>query len=328
MHSKRHNDPQAFNIIGPRKETMRTVLAALLASLMLLPLASSAFTQDNWDEARISADSDGGTIGGISLPIHGNSTSVYSDVSNLPTVIEVYTATWCTNCVLTEGYMEDAIGESEVEIIHYHDHWFQVNDPFGSNSTEERWESIYGHAVTEIGGAPHLAPTSIIDGERMHFGTRSKTDSLTEDYSDSISVGSSAPLIGHIEMSISIPENPEQGIEVMWDISGLTYDCEGECPSVSLSPWIMFVEETAHYPEGSNGLEHYSHILRETIQLEGDDGAISVVPPTNWDGDDMSVVLIVDWEKRTPENGSPLPAAGVSTLLCALAAFLPNRRKK
>lgn len=304
---------------------MRTVLAVLLASLMLLPLASSASTQVNWDEARISADSDGGTIGGISLPISGNSTSAYSEVSELPTVIEVYTATWCTNCVMTEGHMEDAIAESHVELIHYHDHWFQVNDPFGSNSTEERWESMYGHAVTEIGGAPHLAPTSIIDGERMHFGTRAKTDSLTEDYRTSISEGSSAPLTGHIEMSISVPENPEQGIEIMWDISGLTYGCEGVCPSLSLSPWIMFVEETAHYPEGSNGLEHYSHVLRETLQLQGEEGAISVIPPSNWDDDDMSVVLIVDWEQEVSDSGSPLPAAGLSTLLCSLAALVPRR---
>jgi hypothetical protein len=126
-------------------------------------------------------------------------------------------------------------------------------------------------------------------------------------------------------MSISVPESPEQGIEVMWDISGLTYGCEDDCPPLSLSPWIMFVEETAHYPEGSNGLEDYSHVLRETLQLQGEEGSISVIPPSNWDGDDMSVVLIVDWEQEVPDSGSPLPAAGLSTLLCSLAALVPRR---
>ena len=117
---------------------MRPVLAVLLTSLILIPLTSSASIQVDWEEARSSSDSNGGTIGGISLPLSENSSSVSSEVSELPTVIEVYTATWCLNCVKTEGYMEEAIGESEVELIHYHDHWFQVNDRFGSNSTEER----------------------------------------------------------------------------------------------------------------------------------------------------------------------------------------------
>tara|TARA_B100001173_G_scaffold62537_1_gene52745 strand:+ start:1912 stop:2835 length:924 start_codon:yes stop_codon:yes gene_type:complete len=304
---------------------MRTALAVLLTSLLLVPFVSGATTQVDWDEARTSTDSNGGTIGGISLPLYGNSSSVSSEVSELPTVIEVYTATWCLNCVKTEGYMEEAIGESEVELIHYHDHWFQVNDPFGSNSTEERWEAMYGHAVTEVGGAPHLAPTTIIDGERMHFGTRPKTDSITEDFRASISEGSSAPITGHLGMSVSIPENPDQGIEITWNTSGVTYNCEGECHALSLIPWIMFVEETAYYPDGSNGLEHYSHVLRESIQLEGEDGIVSLTPPSNWDGDDMTVVLIVDWEQETPNDGSPLPAAGISALLCSLAALVPRR---
>ena len=304
---------------------MRPVLAVLLTSLILIPLTSSASIQVDWEEARSSSDSNGGTIGGISLPLSENSSSVSSEVSELPTVIEVYTATWCLNCVKTEGYMEEAIGESEVELIHYHDHWFQVNDPFGSNSTEERWESIYGHAVTEIGGAPHLAPTTIIDGERMHFGTRPKTESITDDFRASISEGSSAPVTGQMGMSISTLENPDQGIQITWNTSGVTYNCEGECSSLSLTPWIMFVEETAYYPDGSNGLEHYSHVLRESIQLEGEDGSLSLIPPSTWDGDDMTVVLIVDWEQETPNGGSPLPAAGISALLCSLAALVPRR---
>ena len=94
---------------------MRPVLAVLLTSLILIPLTSSASIQVDWEEARSSSDSNGGTIGGISLPLSENSSSVSSEVSELPTVIEVYTATWCLNCVKTEGYMEEAIGESEVE---------------------------------------------------------------------------------------------------------------------------------------------------------------------------------------------------------------------
>ncbi len=306
---------------------MRAALAVLLASLLLAPVISSSASHAGvqWEDARVSQGTHGGTIGGISISLSENSTesSVSSDVSELPTVIEVYTATWCPNCPDTEGYMEDAIGTSDVELIHYHRHWLEMSDPFGSNSTEERWESQYGHAVTLAGGAPRLAPTSIIDGERIHYGTRAKTGSMVEDYSLSISEGSSAPVMGQISLMASFSQ--EQGIEIAWNISGMMYSCADDCPSFEVNPWILFVEDSAYFPDGSNGLEYYLHVLHEAIEVEGEEGTLSMTPPPAWDDDDMSVVLVVDWEQESPDKGSPLPAPGIITLLCFLAALVPRQ---
>ena len=306
---------------------MRATLAVLLSLLLLIPIISSAATDTDveWEDARVSQGAFGGTIGGLSIPLSDNSTesAVSSDVNELPTVIEVYTATWCTNCVATEGHMDEAIGDSDVELIHYHRHWFEPTDPFGSNSTEERWESQYGHAVTLAGGSPRLAPTNVIDGERLHFGTRAKTSSLVEDYSLSISEGTSAPVMG--QLSLMTSSSQEQEIEISWDTSGMMYSCADDCPSFATSPWILFVEDSAYFPDGSNGLEYYSHVLHEAIELEGEDGTLSMTPPPAWDGDDMSIVLIVDWEQESPDKGSPLPAPGIITLLCFLAALVPRQ---
>jgi len=306
---------------------MRATLAVLLSSLLLIPIMSSAATDIDvdWEDARVSQGAIGGTIGGLSISLSDNSTenSVSSDVSELPTVIEVYTATWCTNCVATEGHMDEAIGDSEVELIHYHRHWFEPTDPFGSNSTEERWESQYGHAVTLAGGSPRLAPTNVIDGERLHFGTRAKTNSLVEDYSLSISEGSTAPVIGQLSLMASLGQ--QQEVEVSWDISGLIHSCVDDCPSFQLSPWILFVEDSTYFPDGSNGLEYYSHVLHEAIEMEGEEGTLTITTPPAWDDDDISVVLIVDWEQESPDKGSPLPAPGIITLLCFLAALVPRQ---
>ncbi len=307
---------------------MRTLAALLMVALIIIPIQASAANGGMWEDAREGIL--GGTLGGISLSLSGNTTdsSISMDVIDLPTVIEVYTATWCTSCVTTEHTLDEAIGDADVTRIHYHRHKFEVEDPFGSNGTEERWESIYGTASTSVGGAPRLAPTTVFDGERLHLGTTSKSDSLQSDFSASLAIGPSHVYDG--SMSLSAIES-EGVTEFSWDITTMIYNCADNCPIETRTAWLLFVEGSASFPDGSNGIGDYIHVLHDAVPLDGPIGSTVIDVPPAWDGDDMSAVLLVDWslEPSPPEPGivgKIIPAPSVAILVCMLAALVPRRR--
>ncbi len=314
---------------------MRTLAALLMVGLIILPIQASAASESVWDDAREGVQ--GGTIGGLSLSLSESSTeySASMEVMELSHVIEVYTATWCTNCVTTEHALDEAIGDTDVVRIHYHRHKFEAEDPFGSNGTEERWESIYGAASTTIGGAPRLAPTTVFDGERLHLGTSSKSDSLLNDYIASLGIGSTHEFGGTMELWVA---TSGATTEFSWDLSGMDHSSCGEtewrsvvdCPTVSLTAWLLFVEDSANFPEGSNEVGDYLHVLHDTVQLDGLSGSTAIDVPTAWDGNDLSAILLVDWEVEADilvvDDGYVIPAPGVATLLCMLAALVPRRR--
>ena len=335
---------------------MRRLWALILIALIAIPIQSSAATESLWDDARI-ADEAGtisGTIGGISIDL-SNTTyeKTTSGVIDLPSIVEVYTATWCSNCITTERALDDAIGDLEVTRIHYHRHLYETLDPFGSNSTDSRWIETYGEGsllstersmpssdggTIRIPGTERSAPSKVFDGERMYTGTSTKSNSLLTDYSTALALGSSHPFAsnGSISLeasaSVTMPVNDQDenhsgeilDYNFQWDISLWT---EENSPW-DLNIWLMFVEDVAHHPEGSNGKENYSNVLHEAVNVgTSHAGSYAFNPPEPWDGDDMSVVLIVDWEARGVANSSnSLPAPGVATLLCMLAALVPRRQ--
>ena len=59
-----------------------------------------------------------------------------ADYVDLPNIVEVYTATWCVNCVTSEEAMSEAVQDADAVLIHYHRVWIEPEDPFGSDSTE------------------------------------------------------------------------------------------------------------------------------------------------------------------------------------------------
>ncbi len=304
---------------------MRVILAVMMATVILLPLQASAATEQFWGHARYDSDgvqADGGTIGftthwNLSSKNDTGETHSYN-VDEMPILVEIYTATWCINCVTTQGIMNDAIGDSNVELIHYHRHWFEPRDPFGSNSTEERWTNIYGHAVTLNGGAPRLAPTKVVDGERMHYGIRPNSDSLIDDYTASLSMRSAELLNGNISLNIN---QTEDSINFDWDISSLSIATQDQ---YTLEPWILLIEEEAYFPDGSNGLEIYEHVLLEALPLDTivfSTGALEVPLPSLWDGDDLKVAILVDWLVDSSPSESPLPPPSIAYLLTSLVAM-------
>ena len=304
---------------------MRAILAVMMAAVILLPLQASAATEQFWGHARYDSDgvqADGGTIGftthwNLSSKNDTGETHSYN-VDEMPILVEIYTATWCINCVTTQGIMNDAIGDLNVELIHYHRHWFEPRDPFGSNSTEERWTNIYGHAVTLNGGAPRLAPTKVVDGERMHYGIRPNSDSLIDDYTASLSMRSAELLNGNISLNIN---QTEDSINFDWDISSLSIATQDQ---YTLEPWILLIEEEAYFPDGSNGLETYEHVLLEALPLDTivfSTGTLEVPLPSLWDGDDLKVAILVDWLVDSSPSESPLPPPSIAYLLTSLVAM-------
>ena len=299
---------------------MRTILALALTALLLAPIAASAESEPLWEVARKQADA--GTFGGLTIALGegADDTSISMQYGDMPSIVEVYTATWCSNCVTSEHAMEEVLSGIDAVHIHYHRHFFEIEDPFGSNSTEERWEAVYGESSTAVGGGPRLAPTSIIDGERMHIGSSPKGESLIDDYTWSMAVGSTAWFVGGaIEFGVSFEA---EAATFSWSLDDLVFSCADDCPEQQTTAWLMFVEDSAHFSEGSNNLEDYLHVLHEAIALDSDSGSLSVDVPTAWDGDDMKAILLVDWKivHDGARNPNPLPAAGLSTLLSLLAA--------
>ena len=126
---------------------MRVIIPFLVVAFILTPAISIATDSSNietWENARYNQNS--GTLGGISISL-SNDSSVHQSTMNIedfPTIIETYTATWCENCVMVEQKRNEAIGNNNATVIHYHRHYYETQDPFGDNSTEDRWELNYG----------------------------------------------------------------------------------------------------------------------------------------------------------------------------------------
>ena len=305
------------------------LLVVLLLTASTQVIATSE-QSSMWDDARIGVT--GGVLGALEIPLTNETTDSETilNYSEMTPVIEVYTATWCFNCVTTEQALDEAIGDSDVMRIHYHRHRSEPEDPFGNNATEYRWESIYGGASTAVGGASRLAPTTVFDGERMHMGTSPSSSSLTNDYSTSLATGSSWNFIGTARLSISVTESGET--KFSWNITDLNVDYDDDYWTFALTPWLLFVEDSASFPDGSNGVGDYLHVLHDAIELEGLEGSMTVESPPAWDDDDVSAVLLIDWSRRGPSVGdSPpfLPGPGLAAvLLCLIVASLPSRRKR
>ena len=68
-------------------------------------------------------------------------------------------------------------------------------------------------------------------------------------------------------------------------------------------------------------------MLHEAHEVEGVSGSITLNPPATWDGDDLHIVLLIDWS-YPEEPESPLPAPGiVAVLVCMLVAAASRRQR-
>jgi len=278
---------------------MRAYSIIILFAVMSLTAISSGQSNPGempWIDA--TEDSDGGSVAILSTSANNHSSSS-SSVSEAPILIEVYTATWCETCIPAEDALESETSELDVEIIKFHRHLFEIEDPFGNNNTEGRWLSRYGPASVAADENARTPPTVIVSGERMHIGsTPSASMTLAEEYRESLNLVTPPP----------ISEN--SNLEITWDGQILDWTwtweeeksrCRTTCDSVTTDLTLLIRETSGDFPEGANGQGVYHNILRDAIPLEAT-GSKNIELPSAWDGDDLEFIFIVDWVEHPPES--------------------------
>ena len=270
-------------------------------SLAIMSLTAISSGQSNsgdvpWVDA--TEDSDGGSIAVLSILVDNHS-SFSSSVSDAPILIEVYTATWCETCIPAEDALDSETSELDVEIIKFHRHLFEVEDPFGNNNTEGRWLSRYGPASAAAEQSSRTPPTIIVSGERMHIGsTPSAGMTLAEEYRESLNLVTSSPISENSSLEITWDG---QILDWSWEWEEEKSRCRTVCDSVTTDLTLLIKETSGDFPEGANGQGVYHNILRDAIPLDAA-GSTNLELPSAWDGDDLELVFIVDWVEHPPKT--------------------------
>jgi hypothetical protein len=286
-----------------------------------------------------------GSFGGLGINIGiGNLSNSTGEISSedWPVIAEVYTATWCENCLDSEDAVSEISTTREVEILHYHREYSEIRDPFGTEVGDDRWIARFGPTnVRATGGLERLPPAVVFNGEWLHSGSVAKgSGTLSDDYSLSADLGSSLSLEG-VTASLTWTDIDGTNGTVDWALlspSSLTMediwndDCSNPT-TASITPILYVVEEIARDENGSNGLEYYPHVIRD-IHTLSEHGSSNIALPEVWDGEDLRLVLAFDWEMNfieidCSENDSGfLPSIGtVSTLLILSLASIVIRKK-
>ena len=286
-----------------------------------------------------------GTFGGLAINIgSGNISNTTGNLpsTNWPIIAEVYTATWCENCLDSEHAVSELASNRSIESLHYHREYSEIRDPFGTEVGDDRWIERFGPTnIRATGGLERLPPAVVFNGEWLHSGSVPKgSGTLSDDYSLSVDLGSSLSLEG---MTASLTWTDIDGTNgtVDWNLlssGALTMediwndDCSNPT-SASITPILYVVEELARDENGSNGLEYYPHVIRD-IHILSEDGTSNIALPEVWDGEDLRLVLAFDWEMNFIEidcddnDSGFLPSIGaVSTLLILSLASIVIRKK-
>ena len=262
----------------------RVILIALILGLSTLP-ASQAGEPEDLDEV-------GFVFGGVHIEssMSGNSTS---NLSDLPAIVEDYTATWCTNCVKVEHALDDVEETNNMQQYHFHRFIGENEDPLGSQEGDERWIDRYEQ---------RLPPTVVFNGTLRQIGSVPSGDSLQGDYDtnlqNALSLGQGTSTLGWVAAT-----NNSSAIAT-WN---LVFDTSLIPEDATIKSSIWVVEHLAHFPDGGNQEEYYHESVRGIIEL-GDSmsGSMEVTLPTAYDGDDLEVHLIHEVVLPEPEVEVPV----------------------
>ena len=257
---------------------MRKSLCLLIIALLITFGATSSV-------AAPSKPTDAGILFGGQWSLANESAVVSTNLSDLPPVVEVYTATWCSNCVTVEHALDDIEDESGLHQYHIHRSINELQDPLGSTEIDQRFIDRYG---------TQAPPAVIFNGSTIKIGSIAESDSLEEDFTQLSSVH--LGLTGQSDFAWS-PTSIDSGM-VVWslDIENLLVP---EGSSLVAQAWI--VEDTARFEDGTNGLENYPHVVRGIIELDSMDitnasvsmsGNSSIALPPAYDDSDLSVHLL------------------------------------
>ena len=281
---------------------MRKFLTLFVFAILLLPAPVQALPPVTI--------SNQGILGGYMIDLEGvsNNSTVLSaggDMTGIQ-VVEVYTATWCINCVDSEHALMDALENESATVLVHHRNISETEDPFGTLEGDERWIELYGETSNESTRMARAPPSVVFDGSRMKIGSTADGDSLESDYAEMFADK-------HEYRSWDI----DSEFTWMGDNRSGTFAWKMDAVPESQGPtgltWthrLMVVEHSAYFPEGGNGLEYYEDVVRTVINLEATEqsdgtewgGEMALDLPIAWDGDDLSLVLVHEW--TLPEDDS------------------------
>ena len=261
---------------------VKVILIALILGISMLP-SSQAGSPENLEDV-------GWVFGGVYLDANesGNSTS---SLSELPAIVEDYTATWCTNCVTVEDALNDIAENNNMKTYHFHRFINENEDPLGSQEGDDRWINRYEQ---------RLPPTVIFNGTIRQIGSIPDGDSLQDDYNKnletSINLGIGSSSLGWV---VNNNSNPIATWNLAVDMSNFPQDSE-------IKSYLWVVEEVAYFPDGGNGEEYYHKSVRTIIDLgNSTTGSLEVTLPDAYDGDDLQVHLIHEVVLPEPDGETP-----------------------
>ena len=278
-----------------------------------------------------SADHDQGIFGGISIEVSNlTNASTESSMEDYPSIAEVYTASWCENCVPAEEGLVAAIAEAsgETMTLTFHRSIGEVEDPFGVEAADHRWEARYGDASKDIVSVKRAPPTIIINGEIMHAGSGGLDgEQLKPYYAESLAQPSQFSQKSATSSLSWSSEDMATGT-LTWALEA------GDWLPESTTSLIFVIEASATFEEGSNGLGDYHDVVRDMVELDGNSGSMSYTLPLAWDGEDLSLVLVHQWGDVDPPPEDDglfgLPAIGVMWVVVGLAgaALVANNNNR
>lgn len=222
---------------------MSRIIALVLSLIMvayLIPTTSAAEVEE--------LDS-GLLLGGL----HGmanESIVVNSSFSDLPAIVEDYTATWCSNCVDVEEAMEEVALSVDMQIYAVHRNIYDPEDPLGTESVDQWFRDRYGSFT------PWKPPIAGFNGLYAISGSNPVGDSLVADYTDLAQRPNDA---GAGSMSMNWTSTGTNSGTIVWTFEHSTDKV------YNVSVWM--VETMAYYPEGTNNQQYYPHALREIIDV-------------------------------------------------------------
>jgi hypothetical protein len=317
-----------YRLAVVRLSMSRTPTTSILCAILLVSLLPSAFA---FPIAVDSGEVEQGVFGGLTV-LASNRTAgeASSDLASLPDIAEVYTATWCENCVDVEEGLETTVANNDEPTVQlmFHRSINEIEDPFGTLEGDQRWIERYGVASKQAVSIMRAPPTIIVNGELMHAGSGGGDgDSLVPLFTASFE---SDTEFGAAVGSSYLSWSSDDGVTGTVNWSLVLDDAQGRL----VDSLLLVVEDSAIFEEGSNGIGDYRHSVRAIHNLSGDSGELEVTLPDAWDGEDLSLVLLHQWQATPTIDGqgssdSLIPAAGGFSLAFAAmaAAGLLGRSK-
>ena len=229
-------------------------------------------------------------FGGIVLDPNENYNGTMN-TEDMPSIAHIFTATWCTPCVEVEHAIENVANDTDVVMLTFHRFAGETEDPFGSENAENWWKEWFQEDLP-------LQPTAIINGGEPFIGASQGS------YDNLYDAAIKKPELNKIATPIISTDFNSNTSMFEWGITAMDECSEG------VKTFINFVEESAYFPNGSNGLKNYTHIVHHVIELAGTSGTMDLSQKLNeinsYDGDDLNLIITFSCMKSSepgPDEG-------------------------